>query len=269
MRNYPYWKTIYFDGFAGSGSRRADKKSDLYIQLKITEEEERVYEGSAERVSKLDEGYRFDYYYFIEKDDKAITELESRISNYSDGKKGKLIFKAGDCNSHLIKLSEALQQTKSNNSTSKKYAALIFLDPFGMQIDWSVIERLNGSKSDIWILVPTGVIVNRLLDKQAKLIHIDKLCSFFGLTEDEIRKEFYHIHTQETLFGEETVIKKVEKPIEKIAKLYAKRLSGIWKHVTEVPLKLDNNKGVPIFHFVFASNNSNAAKIAKEIIANY
>jgi hypothetical protein len=67
-----------------------------------------------------------------------------------------------------------------------KYAALIFLDPFGMQINWDSIASLKETRSDIWILVPTGVIVNRLLDKKGNLKSIDKLESFFGLSGEEV-----------------------------------------------------------------------------------
>lgn len=34
----------------------------------------------------------------------------------------------------------------------------------------------------------------------------------------------------------------------------------------EKPLTLENSKNVTIFHFIFASNNKNAVKIAKDII---
>jgi hypothetical protein len=43
-------------------------------------------------------------------------------------------------------------------------------------------------------------------------------------------------------------------------------MKTIWKYVTEKPLRLDNRNGVPIFHFVFASNNQSAIKIANQII---
>lgn len=36
--------------------------------------------------------------------------------------------------------------------------------------------------------------------------------------------------------------------------------------MTESPLVLTNNRGVPIFHFVFASNNQTAVNIAQQII---
>jgi three-Cys-motif partner protein len=135
-----------------------------------------------------------------------------------------------------------------------------------MQINWESIASLRNTRTDIWILIPTGVIVNRLLDKSCKLKHSQKLQSFFGLDEAEIVKFFYQKKTQTTLFGEEEIIKKVNSPIEKIAALYTRQLKTIWKFVTEKPLRLENSKGVSIFHFVFASNNKDALKIAKQII---
>lgn len=96
----------------------------------------------------------------------------------------------------------------------------------------------------------------------------DKLQSFFGLTIEEIKNYFYREHKVQTLFGEEEIITKVSQPIEKIANLYAERMKTIWEHVTDKPLVLRNRNGVPIFHFVFASNYKNAKTIAKQIIQN-
>jgi three-Cys-motif partner protein len=72
MKKHPYWKTIYFDGFAGSG-KRATSKSKLYAQLSISPEEEKIYQGSAERVLSLEAGLAFDYYYFIDTTRKHLT----------------------------------------------------------------------------------------------------------------------------------------------------------------------------------------------------
>jgi hypothetical protein len=40
-----------------------------------------------------------------------------------------------------------------------------------MQINWESIASLKDTRTDIWILIPTGVIVNRLLDKSGELKH--------------------------------------------------------------------------------------------------
>jgi three-Cys-motif partner protein len=170
-----------------------------------------------------------------------------------------LQFREGDANDNIKKLAEALKK-------DKKLKALVLLDPFGMQINWESIELLMETTSDVWILIPSGVIINRLLDKKGDLTNINKLCSFFGMKEEEIRKEFYTEKVSQTLFGEETKIQKSQEPIRKITDLYIKKMQSVWKYVTKEPLIMKNKKNVEIFHFAFASNNSAGIKIAKEII---
>ena len=147
----------------------------------------------------------------------------------------------------------------------------MFLDPFGMQIDWATIEALRGLSVDLWILVPTGVIINRLLEKHVDLdkgfIHADKLEKFFGLPQNEILDYFYNRAQVPTLFGgEETIITKTENAIMRISELYVERLRSVFDNVVDEPLVLYNNHNVPIYHLVFAAKNSTAKKIAQDII---
>jgi three-Cys-motif partner protein len=248
------WKTIYFDGFAGSGSRRNCKKV-RHNQLQITPEEESVYQGAAERVVKLDK--TFDYYYFID-NQKGLEKLKAKLSGLPESKGKALEFRQEDCNSELKKLAGAMQ--------SNKYAALVLLDPFGMHVDWTSIAALKGTRTDIWILLPTGVIINRLIDRAGMLRNTERLESFFGLSEQEIRKEFYEKEEFMTFFGDNEITKKIKNPIPHIANLYIRQLSTVWDYVTDTPLVLHNSKNTPIFHFVFASNNKIARKIAGDII---
>lgn len=261
LKEQPQWKTIYFDGFAGSGERKnpTPESEALYRQLRLTEEEESVYKGAAERVLTLKDGLVFDFYYFVEASHQSLDMLKARLKALPNSKKTRLNFKLGDCNKWLRELSTALQNSK--------YAALVLLDPFGMQINWSSIASLKGTRSDVWILVPTGVIINRLLYRNGQLEHLERLQSFFGLSESEIKSEFYKTETTLNLFGEhDEVVTKVVKPIEHIMTLYVRQLKTIWRHVTEEPLRLNDTKGRPLFHLVFASNNANALRIAKDII---
>lgn len=206
MRKHPYLKTIYFDGFAGCGDRKSGTDTELYHELLITDEEERLYQGAAERVLDLKNELSFDYHYFIDTDKEALDKLESKLYKYQCGK-NPFQFRQGDCNEHIETLAKAMKDP------SKKLASLVLIDPFGMHINWKSIEELK-----------------------------------------------------ETLFGAEEVVQKVNKPIEKIAEFYTQRLKTIWKFVTEKPLRLENTRGVPIFHFVFASNNPTGVKIASQII---
>jgi three-Cys-motif partner protein len=268
MNKNPYWETIYFDGFAGSGER-GEIENPLYLKLELDEVEEKVYQGAVERLAKLIAPHRFNYYYFIEKDNSAAQALKTRTEGLHGNQPGKRIYRIGDCNEQLQLLANTLKKTKTPSSTAKKYAALIFLDPFGMQIRWQSIADLANTRSDIWILLPTAVIVNRLLDKKGELKSAKLLEHFFGIGEEEIRKHFYVPTGQHALFdNSNTHYAKVSDPITKIAELYIKNLGSIWKHVSKRPLRLNNTKGAPLFHFVFASNNPNAMKIADDIIKN-
>lgn len=260
MKKQPYWKTIYFDGFAGCGERKNKCKTPVYQQLLLTENEEKLYKGAAERVLTLPNKLLFDYYYFIDSNAESLSRLEKKLSVFNDFLQYPIQYRPGDCNKWILELSNAMKLHKND------FASLVLLDPFGMQINWESIESLKDTRTDVWILIPTGVIVNRLLDKSCELRHSQKLQSFFGLDEDEIIKYFYEKKTYNSLFGETEIIRKVSSPIEKIALLYSVRLKTIWKYVTEKPLRLENSRGVPIFHFVFASNNESALKIAKQII---
>lgn len=262
-RDLNRWELIYFDGFAGNGSRNeelADEGKQLLLDLidehQLSEKELTPYKGAAERVLNIEQR-GFDYYYFVDLDEISNAALEARLEPLSKGK--KLVFRPHDANQEIVKLANAMHQ---NN----KLKALVLLDPFGMQVNWNSIKQLQHTGTDLWILIPTGVIINRLLDRKGNLKLINKLTSFFGIEETPLRDYFYSKHTENTLFGEMEVIEKVKEPISKIAQLYIKRLKTIFDNVTEQPLVLCNTSNTPIFHFACASNNPTAIKIASQII---
>lgn len=262
------WKLLYFDGFAGSGSRTLIEESEQdALELfgrEVTIDDFNVYQGAAERVVKIEsDGLRsFDFYYFVDNDENNCKLLDEKLSHYAiNGHRHHL---NSDANDAVKRLARTLQ----NNRRCK---ALVFLDPFGMQIDWESINSLKGQFVDLWILVPTGVIINRLLerniDQEKGLAHAEKLESFFGISEQEIRSFFYTEKKVSSLFGDdELVITKAENSIRKIAQLYVKRLKGVLPYVTEEPLVLYNTHNVPIYHLVFAAKNKTALKIAQDII---
>lgn len=256
-------KLIYFDGFAGSGSRNEKKKEkdsallqDFFKDSILQKEELNLYKGAAERVLSIPQR-GFNYYYFVDKDPESSLKLHELLSRFENEK--TIIYRNSDANRQIELLAEAMQKDKG-------FASLVLLDPFGMQVNWSSIEMLKGTRTDLWILIPTGVIVNRLLDRKGELTHIDKLKTFFGKDEDFLRSYFYKKNQEQTFFGEIERIRKVEKPIQKIAELYVQQLKDIFKYVTTEPLVLYNSRNTPIFHFACASNSRVAVKIANEII---
>ena len=258
-------KLLYFDGFAGSGTRNTNHESDSELMMELFKEQDisleqiNVYQGAAERVVSIKQ-QGFDYYYFVDLDKSANDELKEKLRPYSDQGK-KLIFRNRDANSIVKEMGKYLADHKN------KFKGLILLDPFGMNLDWETIASLKDASIDLWILVPSGVIINRLLERDCTLRHIEKLKQYFGLTKAEIENRFYTMRKDQTLFGEIEKKEKVKEPIKRIAELYVERLNTLFPYVTPDPLVMTNRLGVPIFHFVFASHNETAMNIAQQIIS--
>lgn len=120
MKQFPYWETIYFDGFAGSGTKKLIKNTTLFDQLEITQEDVDVYKGAAERVLSLRDELRFDYYYFVDTAEEYLLSLEAKLRELPGAENKKLVFRHGDANDQLDDLSFA-----SNNPTAVKIASQI------------------------------------------------------------------------------------------------------------------------------------------------
>ena len=132
---------------------------------------------------------------------------------------------------------------------------------------WESIEVLKDLAIDLWILVPTGLGVNRLLKKDGNISDawLKKLHNFLGLEEEVILDYFYKSTTTLTLFGDDIKTTKEINAIEKAAELYKKRLNEVFKHVSQ-PFLLKNSTGTIMYHLFMASNNATGLKIANAII---
>lgn len=262
------WTLFYFDAFAGSGSRETgienltDEKDLLFSYEEIKDiTNQTSYKGAAERVLEIDiDGFSFNYYYFVDKDENSLLALKSKLNSKFPNKSNCMAFKPGDANEKILELVNYIK-------THPKCAALVLLDPFGMQLNWETIQALKDIKHiDLWILVPSGVIINRLLTKSGKILCPERLEKSFGMPISEIKKYFYEQVTEQSLFGEFTHQKKRDNTINRIAQLYLDLLSNEFAHVIKKPLVLTNSTNCPIFHFVFASHNKIGVKIASEIV---
>lgn len=240
------FKLIYFDGFAGSGSI---EKSDNEI----------IIQGAALRVLAIDDPRPFDIYYFVELVKKYADNLKTLIDEHYPER--KCFVRSEDCNTKLNDL--AIYLNKKENEFTK---VLAFIDPKGMQVKWQSLTMLQGLGIDMWILVPLGMGVTRLLKKDGNISDawVEKLKIFLGMTENEIRGYFY-TEDRVTLFGEIENGEKQKNAINRAAKLYQERLKTIFKYVSQ-PYVLRNSKNSPMYHFYLATNNATAIKIANDVV---
>ena len=139
-----------------------------------------------------------------------------------------------------------------------------------MQVNWDSLKALQELNVDAWILVPTGMGVNRLLKKNGQISDawLDRLEIFLGMPKEEILDYFYSKTVVPTLFGEDIITNKEEKAVERSAELYQARLKELFQFVTD-PYVLKNKSNSTMFHFYMASNNKTAQKIANQIIKKY
>lgn len=245
------WNLMYFDGFAGSG----------YI---VTKNNKEKIAGATLRILEIDTPRSFDMYYFVEKDENIYFQLNSCIEELFPNKTNIFVVNT-DGNEKIQSLSSFL----SANS-GRKYKVLAYIDPCGMQLNWESIKALQEKSIDVWILVPTGMGVNRLLKKNGNISDawLHKLEVFLGMDRESILSYFYHNNIVRTLFGDEIIKTKEERAIEKSAELYKSRLNELFKYVSE-PYVLKNKTNSIMFHFYMASNNKTAVNIANDIIVKY
>jgi three-Cys-motif partner protein len=156
-------------------------------------------------------------------------------------------------------------QDLCGNYSWRTNRAVLFLDPFGMQVQWRTIEAVAKTKAiDLWILFPLGVAVNRLLRKDAKISPAwhQRLNQMFG-TKDWY-DAFYETKISVDLFGEQVTTQKTG-DFDAISQYFVERLKSIFTGVADNPLPLYNSRGNPLYLLCFASGNPKGAKTAIRI----
>lgn len=246
MKNRKFFELMYFDGFAGSGFIVDDKKVDVEITV-----------GAARRITEISEPRSFDRYYFVEKDPVNFHLLDLNTKKAFPDKIIHTI--CDDCNKKIIDLANYLRDPKNEN-----VKVLAYIDPCGMQVEWRSIENLRRLPIDMWILVPTGLGVTRLLKTNGQISDawMEKLEIFLGLTKEDIEERFYTKKTDQTLFGEETNIVKNQNTVKISAKIYHDRLKEVFEFVSKT-YELKNSQNSIMYHLFLTSNNKNGSKNRK------
>lgn len=255
--------TTYVDAFAGTGYRVPSRPSLPSQEPQLFDlgdiDREAYLKGSA-RIA-LEVEHSFHRYLFIEKNPVHIQELERLKSEFPE-KADRIQTIKAEANSYL--------KDWCVKTDWRQNRAVVFLDPYGMQVEWPLIQAIAKTKAiDLWLLFPLGVAVNRLLTKGEPPPEewAQALTRTFGT--DEWKSVFYPQQKVLTLFGEEDVQCK-QAEIEQIGLFFVQRLKTIFASVADRPLQLCNSKNSPIYLLCFAAGNPKGAptavKIAKYIL---
>lgn len=259
-RKAQYFRTIYVDAFAGTGHRVDSKRSQPgagFFQTEADPETEAYKKGSA-RIA-LEVRPPFDRFIFVEREADRADELRELVR--------KLPMRSEDVEIITNEANDFLQRWCASTDWHK-HRAVVFLDPYGMQVDWATLEALARTKAvDLWLLFPLGVAVNRLLTREGPppAAWADALTRIFGA--EEWKAVFYRKRDEATLFGiESSEVKDVD--WKEIGKFFVERLKTIFEGVAPNPLPLRNSKGTPIYLLCFAAGNPAGAATAVKIAQN-
>lgn len=260
-------KYFYIDAFAGTGYRElkdteSQRESQALLLPELVEEETQKFLDGSARIA-LQTKPRFNKYIFIEKNRNKIAELEKLKQEFPD-KSQDIEIVNDDANSYLIDLC---------NKNWKINRAVLFLDPFGMQIPWSTIEAIAKTQAiDLWYLFPLGIGVNRLLRRDANIPETlrKRLDDIFGVSDwfEAFYKPVEQQAQQLSLFDiDNSSTEQVEKiaNFELISQYLVKRLKTIFAGVADNPLLLRNSCNNPLYLLCFASGNPKGSKIAIKI----
>jgi three-Cys-motif partner protein len=257
MNKQPFFQFAYIDAFAGTGYRtlKQDENPNELMFPEIVEQEVLSFLDGSARIA-LEVQPRFHKYIFIEKSEGRFQELQKLKTEYPS-LQNDIELVQSDANDYLKDL--------CRNPNWKRHRAVLFLDPYGMEVDWDTIVAIANTQAiDLWLLFPLGVAVNRLLKKDG---NIDtgvrgKLDRFLGTTD--WYDVFYETIPTPTLFGNEMVTQK-KGDFKLIEQYFVKRLQTIFTQVADNPLPLYNSKNNPLYLLCFAAGNPKGAPTAVKI----
>jgi three-Cys-motif partner protein len=237
-------ETVYIDAFCGPGR----------VQLRGARD---FTEGSALQAICLEKP--FNQYHLIEKSKSSLDKLREQVRHERSDRLGLVQFHQGDVNLVLPQIIATLD--------NKRHRAVVFADPYGMQLDWRTVEAVARKPIiDFWLLVPTGMGMHRLAAKNPARMQKgwpERLDRFLG--EPEWRTRWYQPTGQISLFGEDEETRRTA-TLQVMDTDFQARLKSIFPCVADHVLHLTNGKTI-LFSLMFACSNpsEHPQKIAKRI----
>jgi three-Cys-motif partner protein len=246
----------YIDAFAGTGYRSLKESPAQHESLfpdMAAQDSQSLLEGSAKLALRTTPA--FDRYIFIERHSARCKQL-GNLKNEFPALAENIKILPGDANIEIQNLA---------GKDWRFRRAVLFLDPYGMQVEWNTIEAIANTKAiDLWLLFPLGIGVNRLLKKSGDIPDSwrERLNTLLGT--DAWYKEFYTIQTTKTLFGTEQD-HFIKESMETIGRYFNDRLRSIFAGVAEKPGVLRNSNNNPLYLLCFAVGNPKGTSIALRI----
>jgi len=260
LKNQPF-QLMYIDAFAGTGYRAVRQKGETVHGFFSLPQMTALAKGSARRALEVDPA--FDHYIFIEANPGRFQELVQLEENFGS-MRDRLTFKNQEANAAIAKI--------CRDTDWRQTRAVLFLDPYGMQVNWTTIEAIGAVRHiDLWYLFPVGT-VQRLLQREGRISAGWKTALDRLLGDASWRAEFYKTVCEPTLFGDRTRESKIAN-LPAIERYVRERLLEAFRGgVARSTLQLRNSKGSCMYLLFFACGNPDpkahglALKIAQHVL---
>ncbi len=230
---------VYVDAFAGPGEH-------------ISKNTMSIVPGSPSIALAIDPPFR--EYYFIELDQDKATELRKIAKSNPNVH----VFH-GDCNNIL------LTEIFPNIKWKDYRRGLCILDPYGLDLNWEVIQAAGEMKSiDMFLNFPIQDINRNVLRRDRALVYpgsIKRMNKFWG--NNTWTNESFS--SAGNMFGYETKVSN-----DTFALAFQERLQNIagFRYVPR-PLPMKNSMNSTVYYLFFASQQPVASDIIEDIFRKY
>jgi three-Cys-motif partner protein len=261
------FKLVYIDACAGSGGRTevlpalpllgGDDASPQFITVP----------GSARVAMEIVPP--FDYLLLVESDPDRYAALEQLRTEFP---KQTIECHRGDANEVVQRFCRNTPW-RGSKGAPRGMRGTVFLDPYGMEVDWSTVEAIAATESlDVWYFFPLMGLYRQAANKAPAIdaIKRTRLNRVLG-TEDWERVWYGTPHGPTDLLGDtaEAIRTADVDAIERYVKL---RLETVFKGAVLDPLRIHHERRFPLASLFFAVSNPNpkavavASRIAKHIL---
>ena len=233
----------YIDGFSGAGVHLSKRTGE-------------PVDGSPARALRITPP--FDRFHFIDMNKDKTAYLDK----LRDGR-ANIEITTGDTNPYLKQLLPTIKYSEYRR-------ALVLLDPYGLHLDWEVMQIAGQLKTvDMFLNFPVMHINRNVLrhdHNQAVPQDVARMTRFWG---DESWRDVAYVDSgQANLFDTEPEKLKQDNPV--IAAAFRERLQKVagFKYVPQ-PLPMRNKNNAVLYYLFFASANDTGRKIVEDIFKRY
>jgi three-Cys-motif partner protein len=230
---------IYVDAFAGAGMHLSRTTGEFVL-------------GSPLNALAVQPPFR--EYHLIDIDEERVESLKELIGERSD-----VHIYSGDSN--RILLNEVFPQARFENYRR----GLCILDPYGLHLEWKVIQTAGQMRSiDLFLNFPVADMNRNVLWHDPTKVDAQQIVRMNNFWGDESWRGVAY-STSGNLFGNPE-----KEPNETVAEAFLHRLKEVagFNRVPR-PLPMRNSKGATVYYLFFASQKDTAENIVEDIFEKY